>query len=601
MPRTASTEARGFPVTTALEDHGMIGNCESVALITRDGSIDWLCLPRFDSPACCAALLGNSDHGHWTIAPTGPVEKSDQRYQPDTMVLETDLTSAEGSIRITDFMPIDSPAPVLVRIVTGLSGKVRLRLDACLRFDYGRMPPWASRNGDVVELRVGADAVFLRGSCALQIERDTVCADFVVGAGDRHVFSLTWARSHEVEPPAIDVDAALADTQNYWRAWIGRFTRPLPHADAVRRSLLTLKALIHRETGGLIAAPTTSLPEKPGGALNWDYRFCWLRDATFALNALVECGYLDEATAWRDWILRAVAGAPDKMQIVYRVDGSRRLDEVELEWLPGYRFAHPVRIGNAAADQLQLDVWGELIRTLHDCDAAGMERTEQGRHLEHAIVRHVEKIWVEADQGLWESRGAPRHYTYSKVMAWVVFHRFLQGKGGAELPQDDRARLERLRDHIHAVVCAEGFETGLGAFTSYFGSPDVDASLLLLPKVGFLSANDPRMASTIALIEKRLTVDGLVMRNLPGERESQGAFLACSFWLAECQIEQGRTDDARQTIERVMAVRSRLGLLSEEYDTGSRRLSGNFPQTLSHLALIHAVLALSSQQPPRAA
>lgn len=579
-------------MTLPLEDLAMIGDGETVALVSRLGSIDWMCLPRFDSPACCAALLGTSQHGRWSIAPEDPIEQGVHRYQRDTMILETDLTSATGTIRLTDFMPMRDGAPALVRIVTGVSGSVRARLDAAFRFDYGNMPPWTETTNGHAVMRVGPDKLVLHGPTEFTVEDYAVVSHFVVDTGSRHVFVLRYGASHEPEPGPVDPEAALIATQAFWRDWIARFDRPVEYADAVRRSLLTLKALIHRPTGGLIAAPTTSLPERPGGTLNWDYRFCWLRDASFALNALVGCGFLDEAAAWRDWILRAVAGAPDKMQIVYRVDGSRRLDESELEWLPGYRYARPVRIGNAAASQLQLDVWGELLRTLHDAEDAGLERNEQGRHLELAIVRHVERIWVEPDQGLWESRGEARHYTYSKVMAWVVLQRFLSGKGGDECSTHERERLHALRDHIHAVICAEAFDQGLQSFTSFFGGQSVDASLLLLPIVGFLPADEPRMAATIALIEQRLTVDGLVLRNLSEFQIPQGAFLACSFWLAECQIRQGRHEDARRTIERVLALRSPLGLLSEEYDVASKRLAGNYPQTLSHLALIHCVLAL---------
>lgn len=581
-------------MTAPLEDYAMIGDGQTAALVSRHGSIDWLCLPRFDSPACCSALLGNAEHGRWSIAPEGMLEKAEHRYRKDTLILETDLSSAQGTIRITDFMPIRSGDPALVRIVTGLSGRVPTCLEAAFRFDYGKMPPWATKEGDDVVLEVGPDRIILQGSEKLQIRDGTVISRFVAEKDSRHVFILTHGASKDPHPVSDDPDSALEETQQSWREWIGRFNaRSIAgeHADAVRRSLLTLKALVHRPTGGLVAAPTTSLPEQPGGALNWDYRYCWLRDATFTLSALVECGYLEEATAWRDWILRAVAGAPEKMQIMYRVDGSRRLDEAELSWLPGYRFARPVRLGNSAADQLQLDVFGELIGTLHASEQAGMERTEQGRHLEHAIIDYVERIWMEPDAGLWESRGEPRHYTYSKAMTWVALKRFLDGKGSEEISDEERRRMEALRDHIHEVICREGFNEGLGSFTSYFGGQEVDASLLLLPKVGFLPANDPRMAGTIALIEERLVDDGLVRRHLMNDLVPEGAFLACSFWLAECQLGLGRRSDAARTIDRALAVRSELGLLSEEYDVASRRLAGNYPQALSHLALIHGLIA----------
>ena len=513
------------------------------------------------------------------------------------MILETDLTSSAGSIRLTDFMPIRAGAPVLIRIVTGLSGTVDAGLKAAFRFDYGNMPPWVTAKAGVAVMHVGPDEVILRGSAPLEIEGSDVCSRFVVTEGSRHFFILTYRLRGEDATSPDTPDRPLAETQAYWRRWIGRFEKPLPYGEAVRRSLLTLKALIHRPTGGLVAAPTSSLPEQPGGKMNWDYRYCWLRDAAFAVSAFVECGYLEEASAWRDWVMRAVAGAPDKMQIVYRVDGSRRLDEALLPWLPGYRFAKPVRIGNSAAGQHQLDVFGELIRTLYASEQAGMERVEQGRHLEAAIVRHVERVWDLPDQGLWESRGEARHFTYSKVMAWLALELFLKGRSGQELADAERERIEGLCAHIHCVICRDGFDAGLGSFTSYFGSQEVDASLLLLPKVGFLSVDDERMGGTIALIEKTLLKDGLVRRHLMDDPVPEGAFLACSFWLAECQLRQNRKSAAVATIERALATRNGLGLMSEQYNAASRRMAGNYPQALSHLALIHAILALAGFDP----
>ncbi len=581
-------------MTTPIEDYGMIGDGETVALVSRSGSIDWLCLPRFDSPACCAALLGTSEHGCWSIAPDGPVTRSQQRYQPDTMVLETDLSTDDGTIRIIDFMPIrDGKNPILVRRVSGLSGAVRTRLDGIFRFDYGKMPPWITEQDGGPTLHVGPDRLVLEGPCEFQIDGGNLSSRFTVKEEDEFDFILTYSAAHEMPSDGLDVESALKKTQAYWRDWIGTFDRNLPYADEVRRSLLILKCLIHRPTGGLIAAPTTSLPEQPGGTMNWDYRYCWLRDATFTVSALTGCGYLEEATAWRDWILRAVAGAPNKMQIMYRVDGSRRLDEAVLEWLPGYRFAKPVRVGNAAAGQLQLDVWGELLAMLYTSEKSGMERSEQGEQLGRAVVAHVETIWQEPDQGLWESRGEPRHYTYSKVMAWVAIQRYLNMQGAESLSGAERKRLTDLRDHMHATICNEGFDAGQNSFTAYFGGREVDAGLLLLPKVGFLPGDDPRIVGTVALIEKTLVKNGFVHRHRMDALVPEGAFFACSFWLAECQLWQGRRDDAVKTIESVLAVAGETGLLSEEYDLTSRRLSGNVPQALSHLALIHAVLALA--------
>lgn len=579
-------------MTVPLEDFGMIGDGETVALVSLHGSIDWLCLPRFDSPACCAALLGSAEHGHWTLAPEDRIIHAEQRYQPDTMVLETDLTSSTGTIRLTDFMPIRAKTPVLIRVVTGLSGTVNARSNAAFRFDYGNMPPWVTAGVCGVVMHVGPDEVVLGGSEPLEVEGSNVSSRFVVTKASRHFFVLNYRMRGEEGASPDTPDQLLAKTQAYWREWIGRFDQALQYGEAVRRSLLTLKALIHRPSGGLVAAPTTSLPERPGGKMNWDYRYCWLRDAAFAVSAFVQCGYLEEASAWRDWVMRAVAGEPDKMQIMYRVDGSRRLDETLLPWLPGYRFASPVRIGNSAAGQRQLDVFGELIRTLDASEQAGMARVEQGRRLEAAIVRHIERVWDLPDQGLWESRGEARHFTYSKVMAWLALERRLKGRSGKELADAERERVRALCAHIHRVICREAYDDGLGSFTSYFGSQEVDASLLLLPKVGFLTVNDERMAGTIARIEETLIEDGLVRRHLMNDLVPEGAFLACSFWLAECQLKQNRRSAAVATIERALATRNPLGLMSEQYNIASRRLAGNYPQALSHLALIDAVLAL---------
>ncbi|MEO8857668.1 MAG: glycoside hydrolase family 15 protein, partial [Burkholderiaceae bacterium] len=420
-----------------LERYGMIGDGETAALVSARGSVDWLCLPRFDSPACFASLIGTPDHGHWSIVPLAPITESRQRYEADTLILETDLKTDTGTVRLTDFMPMRDKGPLLVRIVTGLSGKVSIRSSAALRFDYGHMPPWVERQGNAIVCKVGPDEVFLQGQEGAEISQDGVHLRFDLAQGERRVFVLahrSFGRDADnATPAAPDAFDLLERTRRYWRDWIGRLDGHRAHSDALRRSLLTLKALVHRPTGGLVAAPTTSLPEKPGGSLNWDYRYCWLRDASFTVGALIGCGFQEEAQAWRDWILRAVAGAPDKMGIAYRVDGSRRLDESQLPWLPGYRFAKPVRIGNAAAGQFQLDVYGELMNTLHLCEKSGMQKSDQMRHLERAVADHVSRVWVEPDQGLWESRGEPHHYTYSKVMAWVAIDRLLRGSGRGEL------------------------------------------------------------------------------------------------------------------------------------------------------------------------
>jgi len=579
-------------MTTSLEDLAIVGDGETVALVSRRGAIEWLCLPRFDSAACCAALLGDRRHGHWTIAPEGELRRGEQRYDSDTLILQTDLTSDEGTIRITDFMPIRDRNPTLIRILEGLEGTVETRFEAAFRFDYGNMPPWITADDGHITMHVGPDKLILCGLEDCAVEDGSVTRSFPVKKGDRHVFTLSYGAAHDDVPEAPDPEKALKATKKYWRDWIARFDRPVPYEKEVRRSLLVLKALIHRPTGGLVAAATTSLPEKPAGSMNWDYRYCWLRDAAFTLQALTECGYLDEAVAWRDWILRAVAGAEEKMKIMYRVDGSRRLDEAELEWLPGYRFAKPVRVGNAAAGQFQLDVYGEVINMLNVSEKAGMERTEQGRLLERQIIEELESAWLKPDHGLWEERGAPRHYVSSKVMAWVAFDRFLAGSGGKALSRKEHKRLAGLRDHIHDVICEEGFSSGIGSFTSYFGGQTFDASLLLLPKVGFLPMSDERMAATVESIERHLVFDGMVRRHVTNELVPEGAFIACCFWLAECQLLARRRDDAVRTIERAMSVSGNLGLLSEEFDIAAKRLNGNFPQALSHLALISAVLAL---------
>ncbi len=584
-----------------LEWFGMIGDGESVALVSREGSIDWLCLPRFDSPACCAALLGTPEHGHWSIAPLEPVQQARQQYEPDTLVLQTELSCASGTIRLTDFMPPREQEPLVVRLVTGMAGRVAVQMNAALRFDYGRMAPWIARcsdDPDVMLLQVGPDEVSLHGvGAAAEITHDDVRERFELSPGERRVFVLRHrffdrlAGNGRLRAPS-QAEQALEATRQYWRGWIGRLDRPTAFPAALRRSLLTLKALVHRPTGGLVAAATTSLPEKPGGKLNWDYRYCWLRDASFAVSALLECGFHDEAQAWRDWMLRAVAAEPEKMNIVYRVDGSRRLDEAELDWLPGYRFAQPVRIGNAAAAQFQLDVYGEVMNTLHLCEQAGLPDSAPLRWLQPQIAEHVRKVWTQPDQGLWESRGAPHHYTYSKVMAWVAIDRFLRSAGSGQIAAAERQAFEALRERIRAVVCKEGFDAGLGTFTSFFGGQEIDASLLLLPKLGFLPADEPRMAATIAAIEEQLMQGGLVYRSRSTDLVPEGAFVACTLWLAECQLLQGRRVQAQATIERVLGLTSDPGLLSEEYDVAGKRLAGNFPQTLSHIALVNALLAL---------
>lgn len=576
-----------------IEDYGLIGDGETAALVARDGSVDWLCWPRFDSDACFAALLGTDEHGCWKLRPCGSAQV-ERRYRTDTLVLETDHHTEDGAVRVTDFMPIRDGASVLVRLVTGLRGTVRLRTTLNLRFDFGSLSPWFERHEDRVVARVGPDLVVLHAPVPLGGGDHVIEAEFEVSEGEELPFVLMYGASVGPAPANIDVHAALAGTQTYWRDWIGRFERPTPWSDAVRRSLLTLKALIYRPTGGIVAAPTTSLPEAPAGGLNWDYRFSWLRDSTFTLSALLNAGFEQEAEAWRDWLLRAVAGDPDKMRIMYRIDGSRRLEEWTVPWLSGYRWAAPVRVGNAAAGQRQLDIYGEVLDTLHLAAKAGMERPAHGLEVEDVIVNHVAAVWREPDQGLWEARGEPRHYVYSKVMCWVALDRFVDGR--SRMPDGDPKMLSQmasLRARMHAEICRDGYDAGLGIFVDYFGGQELDASLLLLPLVGFLPVEDERIARTIAAVERDLVEEGLVRRRKARGPEPEGTFLACSCWLADCQLMQGRREAARETFDRVLSVRNDLGLLAEEYNVPSRHLAGNFPQALSHLALVQTALHLS--------
>jgi GH15 family glucan-1,4-alpha-glucosidase len=575
-----------------IEDYGLIGDGETAALVSKDGSIDWLCWPRFDSDACFAALLGTAEHGSWKIAAREPHQVK-RRYQADTLILETDQTTDNGTIRITDFMPIRNGVSVLVRSVTGLAGRVRIASELNLQFDYGSVPPWIEIEGRAAIARVGPDIVTLQSPGDLDLQGRTMVCEVVVDEGDELHFVLSYQSYAQYQKRHLDPRKLLNATQRYWRDWIGRFERETDWPDVVRRSLITLKALIYQPSGGIIAAPTTSLPEAPSGEMNWDYRYCWLRDATFTLAALLNAGFHEEAVAWRDWLLRAVAGAPEKMRIMYRLDGMRRLEEWEPNWLPGFRWSPPVRIGNAATQQLQLDVFGEVLDTLHLAARGGIKPSEQALKLQDAIVQHVAAIWRLPDHGLWELRGKPRHYIYSKVSAWVAIDRYVSGETTSKrMDRSESGHMQALRSLMHEEICREGFDQGLGTFVSHYGSQSLDASLLLLPIVGFLPASDERMTRTIAAIERDLVEDGLVRRWRPHSETPEGAFLACSSWLAECQNLQGRHQDARATFERLLAVRNDLGLLAEEYDTRAHHLAGNFPQALSHLALVQTALAL---------
>ncbi len=582
-------------MSSPIEDYALLGDGQTAALLSRDGSIDWLCWPQFDDAACLSALLGTQENGQWSLAPTAPVVQCSRRYQIDTLVMETDFETEEGAVRVVDFMPMRKGASALVRLVIGLRGTVRMCSLLRLRFDYGALPPWSERRGKEMVARVGPDLVVLRAPVKLAVHANATLADFAVQAGEQRAFVLSYGASHEPLPEPFDADVALAATQQFWRDWISQFDNAkTAWPNVVRRSLITLKALIHAPTGGLIAAPTTSLPEVPGGEMNWDYRYCWLRDASFTLCALLNAGLHSEAKAWRDWLLRAIGGTPELLRIMYRVDGSRHLEEWIASTLPGYRHARPVRIGNAAATQLQVDVYGEVIDALDVARRGGVATSDQERVVRCKIVDHLAKVWGSPDAGIWESRAAPRHYTYSKVMAWVGMDRFISNPEGDAY--EDSAQLERLkalRQTIHDEICREGWNEGLGTFTQYFGGQEVDASLLLLPLVGFLPVQDPRMVATIEVIARDLSEGGLIRRTkAKADGPNEGVFLPCSCWLADCLNMMGRREEAVAQFERVLAVANDLGLLSEEYNVPAGQLAGNFPQALTHLAIVNTALGL---------
>ena len=578
-----------------LEDYGLIGDGQSAALVSRDASIDWLCWPRFDDDACFAALVGRNEHGHWSITPVAEPGKLSRRYRDDTLVLETDFDTRDGAVRVIDFMPLRERFPSLVRIVVGLRGTVPMQSTLRLRFDYGSMPPWLSSEAGGIVARVGPDLVAVRGPMQQTIRDDTIEARFDIRAGERLAIVMSYGPSHLPPPEPIDAEAALGAAMRFWRGWIGLFDdRRSAWPQEVRRSLLTLKALCHGPSGGLIAAPTTSIPEVPGGDMNWDYRYCWLRDATLALGALLRAGFHEEALGWRDWLLRAIAGSPEHARIMYRVDGSRHVEERSIGSLPGYRSAKPVRVGNAASTQHQIDALGEVIQCLALARRGGIPASQREAEVATRIVLHLEKTWQIEGSGIWESRAAPRHYTYSKVMVWAALNSFIATLADpAMLDAATCARLATLRDTVRQEVQREGWNSDLDSFVQYYGGEAIDASLLRLPAVGFIAATDARMASTIARIERELSDGGLIRRlKAPVDAPAEGSFLACSCWLADCMSMQGRHDEAQAQFERVLAVRNDLGLLAEEYNVSGGHLSGNFPQALSHLALVDTALRL---------
>jgi GH15 family glucan-1,4-alpha-glucosidase len=580
-----------------IENYALIGDCHTAALVGSDGSIDWFCVPRFDSGACFAALLGGPEHGRWLLAPAAEPRRVRRRYRGETLILETDFDTGEGSVRVIDFMPLSDHRWDIVRIVEGLSGRVRLGMDLRARFDYGSIVPWVHRSGEVLLLTAGPDTLELTASVAVKGENMKTVADFSVSAGERQSFVLNYRPSHADTPAAIDAAQALTETEGLWQEWSGRCTYRGRWRESVRRSLITLKALTYKPTGGLIAAPTTSLPEQLGGVRNWDYRYCWLRDATFTLNALLLAGYEDEAAAWREWLLRAVAGSPDDLQILYGVTGVRRLDEYEVAWLPGYEKSLPVRLGNAAAKQFQLDVYGEVMDTLHLARGAGLPPEPEAWKVQVALLKFLESHWEHPDDGLWEVRGPRLHFTHSKIMAWVAFDRAIKDAEQDSL-EGPIERWRQLRDTIHAQVCESGFDSIRNSFVQSYDSTHLDASQLLIPQVGFLPADDPRVVGTIAAIERSLVVDGLVLRystatNVDALPPGEGTFLPCSFWLADSYLLSGRREEGEALFERLLSLSNDVGLFAEEYDPRSKRMLGNFPQALTHMALVNTARLLS--------
>ena len=585
-----------------LEQYGLIGDCQAAALVGSDGSIDWLCLPTFDSAACFAALLGTPQHGRWLLAPAEPVKVTRRRYRGDTLILETDYESDGGAVTVVDCMPPRGNEPDLVRMVIGRRGQMRMRMELIIRFDYGSVVPWVRHIERGIQAVAGPDTLLLHTPVDLKGKDLTTVADFTVAAGEQVPFVLTWHPSHLKPPPKIDAAQAIDFTQSWWEKWSGRCTHEGRWRDAVMRSLITLKALTFAPTGGIVAAPTTSLPEQIGGVRNWDYRFCWLRDATFTLYSLIGEGYVDEAAAWRDWLLRAVAGDPSTLQIMYSITGKRRLTELELEWLPGYEASPPVRIGNAASQQFQLDVYGEMFDVLHLCRREGLPEDEAAWRFQLALLKFLDSGWKEMDEGIWEVRGPRRHFTHSKVMAWVAFDRAVKAVESFGL-KGEADKWRKSRDEIHRQVLAQGFNDKVGAFTQFYGSELLDASLLMIPLVGFLPAEDPRVRSTVEAIERGLTRDGFVDRyatlpDVDGLPPGEGSFLACSFWLADNFALLGRRADAEQLFEQLLAVRNDLGLLAEEYCPRDRRLVGNFPQAFSHIGLVNTARNLADHGGP---
>ena len=588
-----------------IEDYALLGDLQTAALVGRTGSVDWLTFPRFDSSSCFSALLGSREHGRWSIAPFAGGPATDRRYRPDTLILESEWEVDGGRVRVIDFMPPRETTPDIVRIVEGLEGSVRMRTELIVRFDYGSVIPWMRRlDADSLLALGGPDGLLLRSPIELEPEDKTHVADFTVRAGDRVPFVLTWFPSHEDLPKPVDAEQALADTESYWHEWLENCKYGGGYREAVHTSLIVLKALTYRPTGGIVAAPTTSLPERVGGGRNWDYRYCWLRDATFTLYALMNAGFVEEAAAWRDWLLRAVGGDPANAQIMYGIGGQRRIPEYELDWLPGYAGSKPVRVGNAAAEQFQLDVYGEVMDALHQARLREIGPDQHAWSLQQILLEFLEGAWEQPDEGLWEVRGGRRHFTHSKVLAWVAFDRGVQTveRLGMEGPVD---RWRQLCAEIHEEVCREGFNVELNSFTQSYGSSELDASTLLIPLLGFLPPEDPRVIGTIDAVQRDLMRDGFVERYKTQEQNAvdglvgrEGVFLPCSFWLVDALLMLERDDEARKLFERLLAVSNDLGLLAEEYDPSAKRQLGNFPQAFTHVGLVNSAYNLSHHDSP---
>jgi GH15 family glucan-1,4-alpha-glucosidase len=586
-----------------IEDYALVGDLQTAALVGRSGSVDWLPFPRFDSSSCFGALLGGREHGRWLIAPRSGGPATERRYRNETLILESEWQTPEGRVRVIDFMPPRGDNPDIVRIVEGLEGTVPMRTELVIRLDYGSLVPWVRRLDARSLLAVGGpDGLLLRTPIQLEPDDHLHAAEFTVREGDRVPFVLTWYPSHTGLPQTVDAEQALIDTEVFWEEWMAGCRYEGDYDDAVRRSLIVLKALTYGPTGGIVAAPTTSLPERIGGERNWDYRYCWLRDATFTLYALLNAGFNTEARNWRDWLLRSIGGDPEKAQIMYGIGGQRRIIEQELDWLPGYAGSQPVRIGNAAYEQFQLDVYGEVMDVLHQARIHGLDPDDHAWSLQRNLLDYLESVWAEPDEGIWEVRGGRRHFTHSKVLAWVAFDRAVQAveRWGLDGPVE---RWRGLRQEIHDEVCREAFNSDLNSFTQSYGSKELDASTLLIPILGFLPPRDPRVIGTVEAIQRDLTRDGFVERykthdenKVDGLRGNEGVFLPCSFWLVDALVLLGRHDDARELFEKLLTVQNDLGLLAEEYDPQEKRQLGNFPQAFTHVGLVNSAYNLSNHR-----